>query len=206
MDDHVIVGGIYEHFRGGKYVVIAEACEHDDKERSIPQVIYKDVESGKTWIQPAVRFIQMVRMSDGTDIERFTLLGQFAQPEVGEYIGVDYAQVAEHAAVERAPIVMADEEAALEQDIQKMLARHMPAFQAATLATLVNTLDEAAFIGWLVSIDGTSTVEFSDEREAEAPAVYTFPERFDEPDPHPLDADVTRGLGEVDLMATAKEA
>lgn len=65
MDD---TGKYYRHFKGGKYVVLAEG---QDSESLIPVVVYKALfGEQKVWVRPKEMFYGTV-VVDGIEISRF---------------------------------------------------------------------------------------------------------------------------------------
>lgn len=53
----VVVGGIYKHFKGYIYKVVALAKDSEDL--SI-KVVYQNTETGETWVRPLLEFISPV--------------------------------------------------------------------------------------------------------------------------------------------------
>ena len=61
--------GIYKHFKGGVYQVIENALDSETLEEV---VVYKSLNDGSIWVQPAYMFLEYVARADGP---RFTYLG-----------------------------------------------------------------------------------------------------------------------------------
>lgn len=72
MSKSVKVGGIYRHFKGNIYQVIAVAKDSSDLH---DVVVYKSEDGSKVWIRDMDEFLSEVTR-DGKTMERFTLLNQ----------------------------------------------------------------------------------------------------------------------------------
>lgn len=48
-----MIGDLYQHFKGGVYEVLAEA-KHSETEDEL--VVYRSLETGKTWVRPKAMF------------------------------------------------------------------------------------------------------------------------------------------------------
>lgn len=69
----MIVPGIYEHFKGGRYEVIGVAKHSESLEE---YVVYKHLDGEPSlWIRPLAMFEELV-MVDGESIPRFRFIGQ----------------------------------------------------------------------------------------------------------------------------------
>ena len=53
----LVIGGIYKHFKGNMYKVIEIALHCEDLTE---YVVYKSIDTGKTWIRPKNEFISEV--------------------------------------------------------------------------------------------------------------------------------------------------
>ena len=77
--EQLLVGGLYEHFKGGKYVVIAVPQHHHDS-LAMKEVIYLQVDTGNTYRRESVgidRFICNVPHPTNPKVQvpRFRLIG-----------------------------------------------------------------------------------------------------------------------------------
>jgi len=65
--------GIYEHFKGNRYEVIAVAKHSETLE---PMVVYKHIDDkGGLWVRPLTMFTELVEI-DGKKIPRFKYVGK----------------------------------------------------------------------------------------------------------------------------------
>lgn len=76
----VIVGGLYRHYKGGKYVV-TDIATHTETEEEM--VVYKDVFTGAVWVRPASMWNDIVE-TDGRRVRRFTLIADHREEEERE--------------------------------------------------------------------------------------------------------------------------
>lgn len=53
----LVIGGIYKHFKGNLYKVLEIALHCETLEE---YVVYKSIETGKTWIRPKSEFLSEV--------------------------------------------------------------------------------------------------------------------------------------------------
>ena len=53
----LVIGGIYKHFKGNMYKVIEIALHCEDLTE---YVVYKSIDTGKTWIRPKNEFLSEV--------------------------------------------------------------------------------------------------------------------------------------------------
>lgn len=72
MSKSVKAGGIYRHFKGNIYQVIAVAKDSSDLH---DVVVYKSEDGSKVWVRDMDEFLSEVTR-DGKTMERFTLLNQ----------------------------------------------------------------------------------------------------------------------------------
>lgn len=72
MSRTVKIGGIYRHFKGNIYQVIAVAKDCSDLH---DVVVYKNEDGSKVWVRDLDEFLSDVTR-DGKTTERFTLLNQ----------------------------------------------------------------------------------------------------------------------------------
>ncbi len=70
--------GIYEHFKGGKYEVLALATHHDTEERI---VIYQSLQDGKVYVREETMFSELVE-KEGQKVPRFTRVSDSQQGEL----------------------------------------------------------------------------------------------------------------------------
>jgi len=64
------VGGIYTHYKGGKYEVLTLAVHSETCEN---HVVYKSVEIGCVYVRPLHMFFETVENYEGYKISRFRL-------------------------------------------------------------------------------------------------------------------------------------
>lgn len=76
----VIVGGIYRHYKGGKYVVTDIAVHTETEEEMI---IYKDAFTGAAWVRPASMWDDIVE-TGGHRVRRFVLIADHCEEEKRE--------------------------------------------------------------------------------------------------------------------------
>ena len=67
---NIIVNGIYQHFKGSKYKVIAIAKHSETMEEL---VVYQNIDKGDVWARPKSMFLDIVER-DGKRINRFSLI------------------------------------------------------------------------------------------------------------------------------------
>ncbi len=71
MGEKVVVGGIYEHYKGNKYKVLNVAKHSETEEEMVVyQCLYGDF---SIWVRPLVMFMESFEMG-GIRINRFTLV------------------------------------------------------------------------------------------------------------------------------------
>ena len=69
----VLTGGVYRHYKGNKYVVIAVATHSETMEQMIVyKALYGD---GDVWVRPASMWSETV-VADGVSVPRFELTGE----------------------------------------------------------------------------------------------------------------------------------
>ncbi len=66
----IIVGGIYQHFKGLKVKVISEALDSETLE---PLVVYIHLDDGVVWVRPTAMFLEEIE-KNGKRIPRFTFI------------------------------------------------------------------------------------------------------------------------------------
>lgn len=62
----IIIGGVYKHFKGNKYKIIALA-KHSETEEEM--IVYQNIEKGDCWVRPKRMWNEKVNNQ-----HRFTLL------------------------------------------------------------------------------------------------------------------------------------
>jgi hypothetical protein len=67
------IGGIYKHFKGNKYKVIAVAKHSETLEEYVVYEALYDNPKGKIWIRPRKMFEEIIER-DGKKMPRFDLL------------------------------------------------------------------------------------------------------------------------------------
>ena len=68
--NELIIGGIYRHFKGNLYKVVALAVHSETEEK---MVVYHSLESDELWVRPYDMFTQDVER-DGRTVKRFTFV------------------------------------------------------------------------------------------------------------------------------------
>jgi hypothetical protein len=69
--EHPRAGDLYDHYRGGDYLVVAVSLKEDTLE---PMVTYHSVKLGWNWTRTLANFTEPVRLADGTTRPRFLLI------------------------------------------------------------------------------------------------------------------------------------
>lgn len=64
--------GIYRHFKGGIYEVVAIAFHSETLEE---MVVYKNIENGKVWVRPASMWDEKVEY-EGKIVSRFSCINE----------------------------------------------------------------------------------------------------------------------------------
>lgn len=64
--------GVYQHYKGGKYEVIGEATNSENKEELI---VYRSLEDQKIWCRPKEMFLEEVETKEGKK-PRFTMIAE----------------------------------------------------------------------------------------------------------------------------------
>ncbi len=67
-----ILSGIYRHYKGGMYEVIATATHSETLE---PMVIYKSLKDGAYWVRPLSMWNEIIE-KDGKSVLRFTYVSK----------------------------------------------------------------------------------------------------------------------------------
>ena len=62
--------GIYRHFKGGVYELVAVALHSETLEET---VVYRSVEDGRYWVRPASMWNEVV-LHNGEEVSRFTFV------------------------------------------------------------------------------------------------------------------------------------
>lgn len=62
-------GRIYQHYKGGKYEIVASGYLEDSE---TPCVVYRSLADGNTWVRTAKNFLESIEV-DGTSMTRFSL-------------------------------------------------------------------------------------------------------------------------------------
>ena len=70
-----LIPGIYEHYKGPKYLVIGVAAHSETLERLVVYVPLYDSPGPRLWVRPISMFTELVAV-DGTLVPRFRYLGQ----------------------------------------------------------------------------------------------------------------------------------
>lgn len=66
----IVIGAIYEHFKGGKYKVLDVARHSETLEE---MVYYINLDDGSSWVRPSFMFLEKIKRNEKT-IERFKLI------------------------------------------------------------------------------------------------------------------------------------
>lgn len=79
----VVIGGVYEHYKGNQYKIIAVAKHSETLEKLIVyQALYGDM---AIWVRPYQMFCDKIS-KDGKEIDRFKFLGDELESEYAIYI------------------------------------------------------------------------------------------------------------------------
>ena len=70
-----VIPGVYEHYKGRKYLVIGTAAHSETMERLIVYVALYDSPGPRLWVRPRAMFEEMVEV-EGKPVPRFRYLGQ----------------------------------------------------------------------------------------------------------------------------------
>jgi hypothetical protein len=70
--NEIILGGIYQHYKGSKVKVISEAMDSETLEEL---VVYIHLEDGVVWVRPKKMFLENIEKK-GKMIPRFTFIGK----------------------------------------------------------------------------------------------------------------------------------
>jgi len=73
MDD--VIPGIYEHYKGRKYLEIGTAAHSETMERLVVYVALYDSPGPRLWVRPRAMFTETVEV-DGASVPRFRYVGQ----------------------------------------------------------------------------------------------------------------------------------
>ncbi|HLJ56012.1 MAG TPA: DUF1653 domain-containing protein [Chthonomonadaceae bacterium] len=74
-DSPAIVPGVYEHYKGRKYLVLGTAAHSETMERLVVYVALYDSPGPRLWVRPGAMFAGTVEV-DGVAVPRFRYLGQ----------------------------------------------------------------------------------------------------------------------------------
>ncbi len=69
------VPGVYEHYKGHKYLVLGTAAHSETLERLVVYVALYDSPGPRLWVRPRSMFLQTVEI-DGLPMPRFRFIGQ----------------------------------------------------------------------------------------------------------------------------------
>ena len=78
-----IIPGIYEHYKGKKYLVLGIAAHTETEERMVVYVTLYDSSGPRMWVRPLAMFAGSVSV-DGSPIPRFRYIGQEIPPALSE--------------------------------------------------------------------------------------------------------------------------
>ena len=70
-----IIPGIYEHYKGRKYLVIGTAAHSETLERLVVYVPLYVSPGPRLWVRPRVMFAETVEV-EGASVPRFRYIGQ----------------------------------------------------------------------------------------------------------------------------------
>jgi hypothetical protein len=70
-----VIPGVYEHYKGKKYLVIGTAAHSETLERLVVYVPLYDSPGPRLWVRPRGMFLESV-LVEGTPVPRFRYLGQ----------------------------------------------------------------------------------------------------------------------------------
>jgi len=69
MSDELPCKGLYEHYKGNRYILLHVARHSEEPEQRM--VVYVSCTDGKVWIRPLESWMELVRGSDGWAKPRF---------------------------------------------------------------------------------------------------------------------------------------
>lgn len=69
MEEEILAGDFYTHFKGGMYQIV---CLAIDEPTGVKNVVYRKDDGQWAWIRPLSNFIEVIKMADGTMVKRFT--------------------------------------------------------------------------------------------------------------------------------------
>ena len=72
---HIVVGGLYEHYKGKRYRVHGVVRHSETLELMALYDCLYDNDFGKTWVRPLELFLSTIFI-DGVERERFTLVSE----------------------------------------------------------------------------------------------------------------------------------
>jgi hypothetical protein len=70
-----VIPGVYEHYKGNKYLVLGTAAHSETLERLVVYVPLYDSPGPRLWVRPRAMFLESVLL-DGAQVPRFRYLGQ----------------------------------------------------------------------------------------------------------------------------------
>lgn len=70
-----ILPGVYEHYKGRKYLVLGTAAHSETLERLVVYVPLYDSPGPRLWVRPRTMFGETVEI-DGAPVRRFRYIGQ----------------------------------------------------------------------------------------------------------------------------------
>lgn len=71
-NNELVINGLYAHYKGGMYKVIARA-KHSETLEDL--VVYQSMETNKVWVRPYDMFMELVNRGD-IWVERFRFVGE----------------------------------------------------------------------------------------------------------------------------------
>jgi len=74
----IVVGGIYEHFKGNYYKVLTVGKDSEDLKDMVVYIslYYKPEKESRVWIRSLEEFMGMKKFDDGSQIERFKFISK----------------------------------------------------------------------------------------------------------------------------------
>ena len=70
-----IIPGVYEHYKGRKYLVLGTAAHSETLERLVVYVPLYDSPGPRLWVRPRAMFAETVE-TNGLSVPRFRYIGQ----------------------------------------------------------------------------------------------------------------------------------
>ena len=75
---NIVIGGVYEHFKGDYYQVLTVGLDSEDLEEKVvyTTLYYNPEKETRVWIRSLDDFLGTKKLEDGTLIERFKFISE----------------------------------------------------------------------------------------------------------------------------------